>query len=140
MDKEREMNKTQRVQEGYSNMKSKYQDSHRGATSLQPGSKKNYHNSSRFLPNNVSSTRISQKSYFNQTSQRLNEIINFDRDKGLQKNTSLIQDNSMNLDNDPLFAGHSTFSVDNKHNKSMMLNELRDQSIFESRDKNESAA
>lgn len=44
----------------------------------------------------------------------------------------------MNLDNDPLFAGTSHFSVDNKHNKSMMLNELRDQSIFESRDKNES--
>ena len=42
------------------------------------------------------------------------------------------------MDNDPLFAGTSQFSVDNKHNKSMMLNELRDQSIFEARDKNES--
>ena len=46
----------------------------------------------------------------------------------------------MNVDNDPLFAGTSHFSADNKHNKSMMLNELRDQSIFESRDnKNDTA-
>ena len=42
------------------------------------------------------------------------------------------------MDNDPLFAGTSRFSAENKHNKSQMLNELRDHSIFESRDKNES--
>ena len=43
------------------------------------------------------------------------------------------------MDNYPLFAGTSHFSADNKHKKSIMLNQLRDQSIFESRDKNESA-